>query len=71
MPKTTFVRKPCTLEDVRNRAAQIKERHGGEAPDSYYIAEEIQPEENTFSRCTRIWFLTGTGAGNFRIGCTP
>lgn len=34
MPKTTFVRKPCTLEDVRNRAAQIKERHGGEAPDS-------------------------------------
>lgn len=48
MPKTTFVRKPCTLEDVRNRAAQIKERHGGEAPDSYYIAEKIQLEENTF-----------------------
>ena len=29
MPKTTFVRKPCTLDDVRTRAAQIKERHGG------------------------------------------
>ena len=41
MPKTTFVRKPCTLDDVRTRAAQIEERHGGEALDSYYVAEEI------------------------------
>ena len=48
MPKTTFVRKPCTLDDVRNRAAQIEERHGGEALDSYYVAEEIQMEENAF-----------------------
>ena len=44
MPKTTFVRKPCTLDDVRTRAAQIEEPHGGEALDSYYIAEEIQLE---------------------------
>ena len=48
MPKTTFVRKPCTLDDVRTRAAQIEERHGGEALDSYYVAEEIQLEENAF-----------------------
>ena len=48
MPKTTFVRKPCTLEDVRTGAAQIESRHGGEARDSYYIAEEIQLEENAF-----------------------
>ena len=48
MPKTTFVRKPCTLDDVRTHAAQIKERHGGEALDSYYVAEEIQLEENAF-----------------------
>ena len=48
MPKTTFVRKPCTLDDVRTRAAQIVERHGGEALDSYYVAEEIQLGENVF-----------------------
>ena len=48
MPKTTFVRKPCTLDDVRTRAAQIEERHSGEALDSYYVAEEIQLGENAF-----------------------
>ena len=48
MPKTTFVRKPCTLDDVRTGAAQIERRHGGEALDSYYVAEEIQLEENAF-----------------------
>ena len=48
MPKTTFVRKPCTLDDVRTRAAQIEERHGGASLDSYYVAEEIQLEENAF-----------------------
>ena len=48
MPKTTFVRKPCTLDDVRTHAAQIEERHGGEALDSYYVAEEIQLGENVF-----------------------
>ena len=48
MPKTTFVRKPCTLDDVRTGAAQIEERHGGKALDSYYVAEEIQMEENAF-----------------------
>ena len=29
-------------------AAQIESRHGGEAIDSYYVAEEIQLEENAF-----------------------
>ena len=48
MSKTTFVCKPCTLDDVRTGAAQIEERHGGEALDSYYVAEEIQLEENAF-----------------------
>ena len=48
MPKTTFACKPCTLDDVRIGAAQIERRHGGEALDSYYVAEEIQLEENAF-----------------------
>ena len=48
MPKTTFVRKPCTLDDVRTHAAQIEERYGGETLDRYYVAEEIQLEENAF-----------------------
>lgn len=48
MPKTTFVRKPCTLSDVRTGAEWIENRHGGEATDSYYIAEEVQLDENTF-----------------------
>ena len=48
MPKTTFVRKPCTLDDVRTGAAQIERRHGGKAVDSYYVAEEIQLGENVF-----------------------
>lgn len=48
MHKTTFVRKPCTLDDVRTGAAQIEICHGGEALDSYYVAEEIQMEENAF-----------------------
>ena len=48
MPKTTFVRKPCTLDDVRTRAAQFEERHGGASLDSYYVAEEIQLGENVF-----------------------
>ena len=48
MPTTTFVRKPCTLADVRDGAFQIESRHGGLPRDSYYVAEEIQLEENTF-----------------------
>ena len=48
MPKTTFVRKPCTLDDVHNGAAQIEECNGSEALDSYYVAEEIQLGENAF-----------------------
>ena len=35
MPKTTFVRKPCTLDDVRTGARIIEARHDGEAMDSY------------------------------------
>ena len=42
MPKTTFVRKPCTLDDVREGAEWIENRHGGERIDSYYIAKEVQ-----------------------------
>lgn len=48
MPKTTFVRKPCTLDDVREGAEWIENRHGGEHIDSYYIAKEVQLEENEF-----------------------
>ena len=48
MPKTTFVRKPCTLNDVREGAEWIENRHNGEAIDSYYIAKEVQLEENEF-----------------------
>ena len=48
MPKTTFVRKPCTLDDVRTGAEWIENRHGGKPIDSYYIAKEVQLEENEF-----------------------
>ena len=48
MPKTTFVRKPCTLDDVRTGAEWIENRHGGKPIDSYYIAKELQLEENEF-----------------------
>ena len=48
MSKTTFVCKPCTLDDVRTGAAQIERRHGGKGVDSYYVAEEIQLKENAF-----------------------
>ena len=52
MPTTTFVRKPCTLADVREGAFQIESRHGGLPRDRYYVAEEIQVEENTcFNLC--------------------
>lgn len=48
MPKTTFVRKPCTLDDVREGAEWIENHHGGGRIDSYYIAKEVQLEENEF-----------------------
>ena len=48
MPKTTFIRKPCTLDDVREGARWIENRRGGKPRDSYYIAQEIQLEENEF-----------------------
>ena len=48
MPKTTFIRKACTIDEVRKRT-QWLERHCKERPrDSYYIAEEIQLEEDAF-----------------------
>lgn len=33
MPKTTFVRKPCTLDDVRTGAEWIENRRGGKPID--------------------------------------
>lgn len=48
MPKTTFVRKPCTLSDVREETSQIERRHGSQPRDSYYVAEELQLPENSF-----------------------
>lgn len=48
MPRTTFVRKPCTLDDVRTEAERIERHNGGTPMNSYYIAEEIQLEENAF-----------------------
>ena len=48
MPKTTFVRKPCTLDEVRLRATCIEAQHDGEALDSDYVAKEVQLEENEF-----------------------
>ena len=48
MPKTTFVSKPCDLNEVWAETKSIERRHGGQARDSYYVAEEIQLEENTF-----------------------
>lgn len=47
MPKTTFARKPCTLSDLREAVEWIEHRRGGRL-DSYYIAEEVQLEENEF-----------------------
>lgn len=48
MLKTTFVRKPCTIDDVRTGTEWIEARSGGKPADSYYIAEEVQLEENEF-----------------------
>lgn len=47
MPKTTFTRKPCTLNDVREATEWIEQRRGGRL-DNYYVAEEVQLEENEF-----------------------
>lgn len=48
MPKTTFVRKPVDMYYLRTGIEWIEARHNGEAIDSYYVAEEIQLEENEF-----------------------
>lgn len=48
MPKTRFIRKACTLDEVRERT-QWLERYCGEPPlDRYYVAKEIQLQENDF-----------------------
>ena len=48
MPKTRFIRKACTLDEVRERT-QWLERYCGEQPlDRYYVAKEIQLQENDF-----------------------
>ena len=44
MPKTTFIRKPSTLENVLEETS----RRAGSPRDSYYVAKEIQLEENSF-----------------------
>lgn len=48
MLKTTFVCKPCTLDEVYEEGRCIQARRGGKPTDSYYIAQEIQLEENEF-----------------------
>lgn len=48
MPKTTFVRKPADMYYLRTGAEWIEDRHNGEPIDSYYVAEEIQLDENEF-----------------------
>ena len=48
MPKTTFIRKPINLKEVETGTRWIKDRHDGEAIDDYYIAKEVQLEENEF-----------------------
>ena len=48
MPKTRFIRNACTLDEVRERT-QWLERYCGEQPlDRYYVAKEIQLQENDF-----------------------
>lgn len=48
MPKTTFVRKPSDIHDVREGTEWIAQRHGGKPIDSYWIAQEVQLPENEF-----------------------
>ena len=35
MPKTTFIRKPCDLNEVWEETKSIERRHGGQALHSY------------------------------------
>lgn len=48
MPRTTFVRKPCTLSDVLIGTELPENRRGGKALDSYYIAKDVLLEANDF-----------------------
>lgn len=48
MPKTTFVRKPINIEEVETGTHWIKARHDGKSTEDYYIAKEVQLEENEF-----------------------
>lgn len=41
MPKTRFIRKPCTLEDVRTGTEEYKRFFDSEGTD-YYVAEELR-----------------------------
>ena len=48
MPKTIFIRKPSTLEEVQERSRSFAEKRGEKAFSDYYIAEEVQLEANEF-----------------------
>lgn len=48
MLKTTFIRKPCTLDEVQEETKCIEHLNGGQPRHSYYIAEDIRLEENSF-----------------------
>ena len=48
MPKTTFVRKPTDINDVREGTEWINQRHNGHPIDSYWVAQEIQLPEQEF-----------------------
>ena len=48
MPKTTFVRKPCNLDEVLAGAKWIERHRKGFPIDSYYVAREVQLEEDEF-----------------------
>ena len=48
MPKTVFVRKAVDIDEVREESTQYLLSNDGQAPDEYYVAQEIQLEENAF-----------------------
>ena len=48
MPKTIFIRKPSTLEEVQERSHSLANERGEKAFSDYYLAEEVQLEANEF-----------------------
>ncbi len=48
MPKTFFVRKPANLDEVKFDTQRLKEIFGDKALGDYYVAKEVQLEENEF-----------------------